>query len=107
MTNKFSCDICEFDGVSSVGLKIHTSRKHENIPQVDGESFEVRNTDCWWVNGYRRWLKSLENYKNVLLDIDEAPLSQEEKCSERDKITQIRKEELGSNYIYCPPWNTN
>ena len=68
---------------------------HENILQGDGEIFEVRNTDCWWVKGYRHCLTSLETYTNVLIDYEEAPLSQEEKCTECNKITNIRKEELG------------
>ena len=89
VTNAFSCDLCDFEGVSSVGLKIHTSRKHDYIPQVDGDISEARNADCWWVKGYRSCLKTFQTYKDVLIDIEEAPLSQAEKCTERDKKKRV------------------
>ena len=45
-------------------------------------------------------------YKDVLLEIDESILSEEEKLSKRENVTNLRKEGLGSNYIYCPPWSS-
>ena len=38
------------------------------------------------------------------MDIDETRLSEEEKSSERDRVTAARKEVLGDNYIFFPPW---
>ena len=57
-----------------------------------------------WSEGHKP--KGLHNWKDVLLDIEESSLSEEEKISEREYVTNIRKEELGSNYIYCPPWSS-
>ena len=45
-----ACEECGFEAASSVGLKIHTSKKHEEIPQLDGESPYESDTDCWWIN---------------------------------------------------------
>jgi hypothetical protein len=105
-TDQLTCNICNFKGVSSNGLKIHKGRKHENIPQVDGEAPQERETDCWWEKNLSHRLKTYQVYNDVLLDIDESTLSEQEKVSERDHVTNIRKEELGSKYIYCPPWSS-
>ena len=93
--------------MSSVGLKIHKGRKHERIPQFDGDGdlSYPRETDAWWEKGYKHTLKCFQTYKDVLLDIEESSLSNEEKSFERENVTQLRKEGLGSNFIYCPPWN--
>ena len=101
------CDMCDFIGVSSVGLKIHKGRKHESIPQIDGESCSARNTDCWWEMHKKHRLKIYKTFMDVLSDIAEANLSKEEKITEREYVTSVRKEALGSNFIYCPPWKTD
>ena len=95
-----------FKGVSINGLKIHKDRKHENIQQVDGETPQERVTDWWWERNLSHRLKTFQVYTDVLLDIDESALTEEEKVSEREHATNIRKEELGSNYIYYPPWSS-
>ena len=77
----------------------------KTFPRVDGESHTVRNTDSWWQKNRSDCLKTFEVFEDVLLDIDEAPLSEEEKIAERDHVTSVRMEALGRNYIYCPPWN--
>ena len=79
---------------------------NEKIPQVDGEASQTRETDCWWERNLSHRLKTYQVYMDVLLDIDESILTEEEKVSERENVTNIRKEGLGSNYIYCPPWNS-
>ena len=80
------------------------SRKHRNIPQLDGyTSYEIY-TDCWWVKKFKNSLKPYQIFKEVLMDIDETPLSEEEKSSERDIVIAARKEVLGDNYIFYPPW---
>ena len=91
--------MCNFKGVSSNGLKIHKGRKHENIPQVDGETepSQQRETDCWWERNLSHRLKTYQVYRDVLLDIDESTLSEEEKVSEREHVKNIRKEGLDSN----------
>ena len=106
VVNDLLCDQCNFEGVSSIGLKIHKSRKHEDIPQIDGESSTVRNTDGWWEQHRSNYVKSFQNFQNVLLDIEESALSKEEKFIESERVTSARKEALGKNYSFCPPWNT-
>ena len=103
---ELNCDICEFCGASSVGLKIHKGRKHDSVPHVDGESLTTRNTDCWWEKNRQDRLKNYQIFMDVLMDIDEAALSEAEKSAEREHVTNKRKEPLGSNYIYCAPWNS-
>lgn len=80
-------------------------RKHESIPQFDGETSHERNTDPFWEKNFFHTLKSYGMYKDVLLDIEESGLSKEEKQSECEKVTALRKEGLGKNFSYCPPWN--
>ena len=40
------------------------------------------------------------------MDIEEYLLTDEEKRVETEKVTSLRKEAFGSNYIFCPPWNS-
>ena len=84
---------------------MHNDWRHENIPQVDGESHTVRNTDSWWEKNCSDCLKTFKVFKDVLLDIDEAPLSEGKKIAEHDHVTSVRMEVSGRKYIYCPPWN--
>ena len=43
-----TCDLCGFEGVSVNDLKIHKSRKNQEIPQLDWKFSTVRNTEIWW-----------------------------------------------------------
>ena len=101
----FSCDLCEFVGEFSVDLKMHKNRKHQNIPQLDGENSDNRDTDCWWEKKFSNSLKMFHVFKDVLMDIEESPLSEEEKILQHDIVTNARKEALGSNFQFFPPWN--
>ena len=86
---------------------MHLSGKHQDIPQLDGESesFLPRNTDCWWEKHKKNSLKMFQTFTDVLSDIEESPLGEEEKNTERDNVIQARKEALGSNYSFYPPWS--
>ena len=95
---KFSCDMCEFIGESSNEIKIHMSRKHNDIPQLDGGNSECRKTDCWWDKRFKNPLKMFQVFKDVMMDIDESPLSKEEKCFDHENVTSARKEVLGNNF---------
>ena len=106
VSDPFSCDVCGFHAVSSVGLKIHKSRKHEDIPQIDGASFSLRETDPWWERNLKQSLRSYQMYIDVLKDIEEANLSEEEEILEKENVTNVRKEALGKIFMECPPWNT-
>ena len=110
VSDSLTCDECGFESVSSNGLKIHKSKKHEDISQIDaipiGESSSVRDTYCWCEKHRNNSLKSSHTYQNALLDIKESPLSEEEMSQESELVTKARKQALGQNYIYCAPWNT-
>ena len=45
-------------------------------------------------------LKPYKIFKEVFMDIDETPRSEEEESSERDRVTAARKRVLGDNYIF-------
>ena len=48
-TGTFNCDACEFIGESNISLRIHKSRMHKTIPQLDGvDSVTKFETDFYW-----------------------------------------------------------
>ena len=106
VTDTLTCDLCGFLPVSSVGLKIHKSRKHEDIPQIDGASFSPRETDNWWERNSKLSLRSYQMYIDVLKDIEDARLSVEEELLEKESVTNARKEALGKIFMECPPWSS-
>ena len=101
----FSCDLCMFVGESSVDWKMHKNRKHQNIPQLDVESSDNRDTDCWWEKKLSNSLKMFHAFKDVLMDIEESPLGEEEEILQHDIVTNARKEALRSNFQSFPPRN--
>ena len=100
--------LCDFHGVSTVGLNIHKSRKHEDIPQIDGATFNQResDTDFWWEKHQKHSLRSYQMYIDVLQDIEDAKISEEDKILEKENVNNGRKEALGKIWDQCPPWNT-
>ena len=90
--------MCGFEAVSGVGLKIHISRKHEEIPQLDGESPDESDTDRWWIDQHNESLKCFQKYIDVLKDIENSTLSKQEKTVEREKATNGRKSAFGDNF---------
>ena len=103
--NPTNCELCDFQGVSTVGLKIHKSRKHEDIPQIDGADSNQRETDSWWEEHNKLSLRSYQMYIAVLKDIEDAKISEEEKLIEKENVTNVRKEALGKIFDQCPPWS--
>ena len=68
--------------MSTVGLKIHKSQKHEDIPQIDGADSNQRETDNWWEEHNKLSLRSYQMYIDVLKDIEDAKISEEDKLIE-------------------------
>ena len=93
--------------MSTVGLKIHKSQKHEDIPQIDGPDSSQRETDSWWEEGLKNSLRSSQMYIDVLQDIEDAKISEEEIFLAKENVTNVRKEALGMIYDQCPPWSNN
>ena len=102
-----ACEVCGFEAASSVGLKIHTRKKHEEIPQLDGEGPYESYTDCWWINQRNDSLKCFQKYIDVLKDIDDSTLSEQEKNEEKEKVNNGRKSAFGDNFKWFPPWDNS
>ena len=77
-----ACEECGFKAASSLDLKVHTSKKHEEIPQLDGVSPYANDTDCYWINQRNDSLKCFQKYIDVLKDIDHSTLGEQEKNEE-------------------------
>ena len=104
----FSCDICDFTSNWANGLNIHMAKKHATIEQVDGCDDEMdADTDYesslhYWKHG---WLGSgFQTYLDAMAVIEASDLAADEKKEEKSKATEARKEALGSNFEYFPPW---
>ena len=89
--NPLSCKECYFQAASNVGLKIHKSKKNEDISQFDGESACESDTDERWVKQSNYALKIFQIYIDVLKDIEKSSLSEEEKNEEPKKSQQWQK----------------
>ena len=77
-----------------------------DIPQLDGESVIVRETDAWLERNRKGVVRTYPYYKEVLADIDESTLNEQEKTEERDRATNARADIFGG-YPACkhvPPW---
>ena len=95
------------------GLKIHMSRKHSRIEQVDGcqdidfEDLENKDTrynatDHYWRSGrigiaYHAFLDAIS-----VIDDSDLPIDLQEK--EKDKILEARKSVFGDKFCDFPPW---
>lgn len=107
---EYSCLFCEFVSNWANGLKVHMTRKHRDIEQIDGnildnEDFEDEKyfkTDHYWKTG------NLGTIFQIFLDansiIEESDLTEENKAIENDKILEARKYAFGEDYKYFPPW---
>ena len=66
-------------------LKIHISRKHDDIPQLDRKSDHESNTNYWWDERYEDLPMSFQFYKDVFMDINNIEISEHEKVDEYEK----------------------
>jgi hypothetical protein len=103
-TASFNCDLCDYKGGSTISLRIHISRKHKDIPQVDGESsVSCRLSDRYWNEG--KMSGTYQTYIDVLDDIKESTLDEEEQQIEVKRATEARKLAFGDDYYLYPPWS--
>ena len=109
--DNFSCDICDFTSNWANGLNIHMARKHATIEQVDGCDDEMHadtdyeNSLHYWNHG---WLGSgFQTYLDAMAVIEASDLAADEKKEEKSKAMEARKEALGSNFEYFPPWSSD
>ena len=85
------CDLCEFVTSRKTGLDIHTSKKHKEIEQLDGNSSdsEVIYAESYWERDYMG--PEYQTYLNAIENIDNSNFSREVQQSEieRAKITRL------------------
>ena len=106
--NSFACDVCDFCSNWENGLRVHMSKKHRNIEQIDGCDDELDENDAYqgsqhyWKTG---WIgTAYQTYLDAMEVIENTKFSVEVKLEERTKVIEARKEAFGSNYKYYPPW---
>ena len=58
-----------------------------------------------WEKHQHHSLRTYQVYLDVLMDIENAPLTKEEKFTEIETVTNVRRKQLGKIYMDCPPWN--
>ena len=87
------------------GLSVHIAKMHSRIEHLDGHAEILTDEEFKYKakrnlgGGYQTYIDALEV---VVEDID---LSEEEKNQEKAGIFEARKDALGENYKYFPPWN--
>ena len=109
------CFICGFKSKWQNGLKIHMSKMHKNIEQMDGmadtselENVEkddkYENTKHYWETGrlgtfYQFFIDANEVIENCSM------LDAEDKKKEKMKILEARKSAFGKSFRNFPPWS--
>ena len=106
------CVICDIKSKWPNGLKVHMSRMHHNIEQLDGmidtnkleidEKYE--NTEHYWKTG------RLGNIYQFFIDANDvldncSNLDDEERKNEKMKVLDARKRAFGASFSNFPPWS--
>ena len=108
----FKCDDCDFSTSRRTGLKIHKSKKHDVIEQLDGNDSdrEEAYAESYWEREYMG--TSYQTYLDVMENIKSADISEDEKSSEMERALEARKEafiEKGDSLEFIqkrmPPWS--
>ena len=104
----FECEICDFKSNWENGLRIHMSRKHSRIDQLDGQCDEnvddesYQGSNHYWMKG---WLgRAYQSYLDAEDTLKKCDLSEADKDVEMAKLLEARKTALGSSYMDFPPW---
>ena len=106
---EFPCQICDFVSNWQNRLKVHMSRKHENIEQVDGNTDsddfgdkEYLETDRYWKTGILGTI--FQTFLDASLIVERSDLSKDNKAVEKAKILEARKHAFGQHFRNYPPW---
>ena len=109
-TEMFDCDLCDFSSSWENGLKVHMSRKHSKIEQldgtVDGDGYDqdYDGSKHYWAKG---WLGgAYQSFIDANETVEKCDMLEEEKKNLKETILRSRKEALGASYSYYPPWST-
>ena len=107
--NTFNCDLCDFNSKWKNGLRIHMTKKHSKIEQLDGHSeMEIGNdkyssTKHYWKTGYLGTM--YQSYLDAKEVIDESDLNPDDKEKEMLRLLEARKSAFGTNFKHFPPWS--
>ena len=107
---EFSCDICDFKSNWANGLRIHMTRKHNSIEQLDGcddleENDKYLSCSNYWKEGQIGTV--FQTYLDAIDIIDKSDLREDDKDVEKSKVLEARKQAFGTNFRFFPPWSTN
>ena len=86
---------------------------HSQLEQLDGHveietdeklcDEKYLNTKHYWAKGYLGG--GYQTYIDALEVVDNIDFTEEEKNREKARILESRKDALGENYRYFPPWS--
>ena len=98
------CPICDFKSSWKNGLRVHMSRKHKTIIQIDGCA-DDEETDAKYANTEHYWMKSwlgisYHVYLDAKMIIDTCDdLSHEEKEKEKARLLEVRRRHLEATFL--------
>ena len=110
---EFPCDICDFKSNRANGLKIHMTRKHQRMEQLDGsnsisDDLEEDDKFCktiqYWKEGKLGTI--FQAYLDVLDIIDKSELTDKSKDDEKARVLEARKKAFGTDFEFYPPWSS-
>ena len=110
VTDNFQCDLCEFESNWAKGLRIHKTRMHVNVEQLDGNTSIIELDEEEYLRTERYWKKRILGIAfQAFLDanrmIESSDMNEEDKSVEKIKILEARKRALGESYQHFPPWS--
>ena len=108
-SKQFECLLSDFHSNWENGLKVHMSRMHSRIDQLDGHTDNCFN-DEKYAGSNHYWMKvwlggAYQSYIDAYDTIEECDLSEDEKNVEKEKLLNARKTALGGSYEHFPPWD--
>ena len=109
---EFQCGLCDFKSNWENGLRIHMTRKHPHIEQLDGcDSIrdDLEDDDNCMISRYWKEGKLgsiFQTYLDVLDIIEKSELSEKSKDDERAKVLEARKDAFGKDFELFPPWSS-
>ena len=101
----FKCKICDFQSTWKNGLKVHMSRNHADIEQLDSIAADDKylETEMYWKTGKLTTIfQSFLDCNEILETIDN--FTEEEKILEKEKVLNARKFACGRDFKFYPPW---
>ena len=109
---EYSCELCDFKSNWENGLRIHMTRKHSQIEQLDGnlsvvneelyEDEKYADTEKYWKTGILSTV--YQSFLDANEIVDGSDLIEKEKEDEKAKILEARKCAFGDEFKYYPPW---